>query len=221
MSAAQKQWFYGIDGEQNGPVNPAHFAELIARGSVDGSTLVWTDGMSGWLPANDTELQPLLVQDRSVSNSASSQPTDRFAHDRENEAAARSYVESKYRRLIKKHSISHVLEAYHVYRFVQRQYPSAAFAKKRESWFLKKVIDNMKKSLERAKKYGLNIDVTTAYERYKNLVPSMQDSTEPPAIRFITAAQETRENRIETAKNVAYGLVFGGMLLVKALYVNR
>ncbi len=44
------QWFYGESGHQQGPVDDAGFAKLVAEGGIDATTLVWRQGMPGWLP---------------------------------------------------------------------------------------------------------------------------------------------------------------------------
>lgn len=44
------QWYYGEDGRQSGPVDDAGFAALIASQRITASTLVWKEGMIGWLP---------------------------------------------------------------------------------------------------------------------------------------------------------------------------
>lgn len=43
-------WYYGLNGVQQGPVDQAALDELLARGTVTADTLVWTEGMSEWKP---------------------------------------------------------------------------------------------------------------------------------------------------------------------------
>ena len=43
-------WFYALGGKQQGPVDDAYLDSLIAAGTVNGETLVWREGMSGWQP---------------------------------------------------------------------------------------------------------------------------------------------------------------------------
>lgn len=47
-----KNWFYSNNGQQAGPVTEEVLRGLLANGLIDGSTLVWTEGMSGWQPAS-------------------------------------------------------------------------------------------------------------------------------------------------------------------------
>src|SRR5215475_9404208 len=46
-------WFYAANGQQQGPYAEAQFRDLIARGTVRGDTLVWSEGMSGWQKAGE------------------------------------------------------------------------------------------------------------------------------------------------------------------------
>jgi len=48
------EWFYTNDGQQMGPVSIAGLRELAARGGLQPSDLVWTEGMSTWAPAGDS-----------------------------------------------------------------------------------------------------------------------------------------------------------------------
>jgi membrane protease subunit (stomatin/prohibitin family) len=45
------QWFVGIGGAQQGPYDAAALHGLVGAGSLTRETLVWKDGMAGWLPA--------------------------------------------------------------------------------------------------------------------------------------------------------------------------
>ncbi|WP_328316672.1 SPFH domain-containing protein [Streptomyces sp. NBC_00388] len=48
---AQDQWFIGVDGAQQGPYDSGVLSGLVGAGTLTRATLVWKDGMSGWLPA--------------------------------------------------------------------------------------------------------------------------------------------------------------------------
>jgi hypothetical protein len=50
--AMADEWFYTNDGQQMGPVSIASLRELAARGGLQPSDLVWTEGMSTWAPAS-------------------------------------------------------------------------------------------------------------------------------------------------------------------------
>ncbi|MET9532007.1 SPFH domain-containing protein [Streptomyces sp. NPDC006649] len=49
---AQEQWFVGVNGAQQGPYDSAALSGLVGAGTLTRTTLVWKDGMSGWLPAD-------------------------------------------------------------------------------------------------------------------------------------------------------------------------
>lgn len=44
-------WFYASEGKQQGPFPEGQFRDLIAQGVVRPDTLVWSEGMAGWLKA--------------------------------------------------------------------------------------------------------------------------------------------------------------------------
>ena len=43
---ADRQWYTGRDGKQEGPFSDERLRELIASGMVRGDTLVWSAGMT-------------------------------------------------------------------------------------------------------------------------------------------------------------------------------
>ena len=45
---AMIQWYYGNEGQQNGPVADHELRALIAQGVISDSTLVWREGMINW-----------------------------------------------------------------------------------------------------------------------------------------------------------------------------
>jgi hypothetical protein len=54
-------WFYAINNAQFGPCDDPKVKELIAAQQISPSTLVWKEGMSTWMPANETPLAPLFA----------------------------------------------------------------------------------------------------------------------------------------------------------------
>lgn len=44
------EWYYGTEGQQQGPVDDATIRQLIAEGQINDSTLVWREGMVNWTP---------------------------------------------------------------------------------------------------------------------------------------------------------------------------
>ena len=45
-------WHYSKDGQQQGPVSEADLRKLIGSGSLSPTTLVWKEGLAGWVAAN-------------------------------------------------------------------------------------------------------------------------------------------------------------------------
>ena len=50
---ADRSWFLAANGQQQGPYPEAQFRDLIARGAVNAQTLVWSEGMAGWMQAGE------------------------------------------------------------------------------------------------------------------------------------------------------------------------
>lgn len=44
------QWYYAENGQQFGPVHQDELFSLIAAGRLGAGTLVWQEGMPGWMP---------------------------------------------------------------------------------------------------------------------------------------------------------------------------
>lgn len=44
------EWYYGTQGEQQGPVDDQTIRHLIASGQITDTTLVWREGMVNWSP---------------------------------------------------------------------------------------------------------------------------------------------------------------------------
>ncbi len=43
-------WYYAVSNQRLGPVSDSDFAALVANGTITPATLVWRQGMAGWLP---------------------------------------------------------------------------------------------------------------------------------------------------------------------------
>jgi hypothetical protein len=59
------QWFYVDAGSQRGPLPETEFRELIERGQVTRSTLVWCEGLKEWQPLQDVD--PALLGSGTLS----------------------------------------------------------------------------------------------------------------------------------------------------------
>lgn len=58
----QAQWFVGVGGTQQGPYDAAALSGLIGAGTMTRASLVWKEGMPGWLPAEQVpEVGPLFA----------------------------------------------------------------------------------------------------------------------------------------------------------------
>lgn len=44
-----QHWFYGENGQQTGPIDDSGLHALIASGQIGPATLLWREGMPGWL----------------------------------------------------------------------------------------------------------------------------------------------------------------------------
>ena len=76
-SAEPVSWYYARGGTSLGPVTAHDLRALIARGEVDGASMVWREGMSGWCAVRDVpELAALLASPGSaqVSDQAPAGP---------------------------------------------------------------------------------------------------------------------------------------------------
>lgn len=57
-------WYYGSQGQQNGPIPESELRRLLANGTITQQTLVWRNGLTEWQPvAEIAELQapPLMA----------------------------------------------------------------------------------------------------------------------------------------------------------------
>ena len=41
-------WYYALNGQQNGPVPEQELTRLVATGNINAGTLIWRDGMADW-----------------------------------------------------------------------------------------------------------------------------------------------------------------------------
>jgi hypothetical protein len=50
---SDRSWFFASRGQQQGPYPEAQLRELVASGTINAETLVWSEGMAGWQKAGD------------------------------------------------------------------------------------------------------------------------------------------------------------------------
>lgn len=60
LQPAVVEWYYLDEGAEKGPVAPDRVRALISMGTISGDTMVWSDGMTDWKPARDSDLRPSL-----------------------------------------------------------------------------------------------------------------------------------------------------------------
>lgn len=53
-------WHYTIDDVSTGPCEEADIASVLIAGKINGQTPVWSEGMAGWLPLEQTALAKLI-----------------------------------------------------------------------------------------------------------------------------------------------------------------
>ena len=68
---ADRQWYTGRDGRQEGPFSDERLRQLIASGMVRGETLVWSAGMTNWAKAAEV---PGLMPAQRTPTTASGLP---------------------------------------------------------------------------------------------------------------------------------------------------
>jgi hypothetical protein len=60
-------WYYAVGDGQNGPVDPVEFDRLVEGGIITPDTLVWREGMPGWIPHREVAAAELPAGSTSVS----------------------------------------------------------------------------------------------------------------------------------------------------------
>ena len=72
-------WFYASGAEPNGPVERAHIEALVRGGQIGPQTLVWRDGLDGWVELAGSELAGLVaLQPLPVDGSPASPPIEKM-----------------------------------------------------------------------------------------------------------------------------------------------
>ncbi len=56
-------WYYEFAHQPAGPVDTETIKQLLAGSSINAATLVWSEGMPGWLPLQQTQLASLIPAD--------------------------------------------------------------------------------------------------------------------------------------------------------------
>jgi len=57
-------WFYEQQGERRGPVTREDLLARLAAGEITPATLVWREGLKGWIPLSSSELAPTAATEK-------------------------------------------------------------------------------------------------------------------------------------------------------------
>lgn len=70
-------WHYAVGGAQLGPVDDVEFERLVGIGEITPDTLVWQQGMPGWVPLRDARAlqRPAAVVDQATASPPAPEPT--------------------------------------------------------------------------------------------------------------------------------------------------
>jgi hypothetical protein len=60
-------WYYSVNNQQFGPLDEETIKRMIANQTIRAGTLVWQQGMPGWLPAGSTRLAPFLAPNNQIA----------------------------------------------------------------------------------------------------------------------------------------------------------
>jgi hypothetical protein len=60
MDGNNSKWYYVLNNQQQGPVDEGTILQLMQNNQVTGNTLVWQEGMAGWVALQSTALQAII-----------------------------------------------------------------------------------------------------------------------------------------------------------------
>jgi len=61
---SEANWYYAEEGETTGPVSREELGDRVRLGRLDASTLVWTEGMEGWVALGELTLYHEILEPR-------------------------------------------------------------------------------------------------------------------------------------------------------------
>lgn len=68
-------WFHAAGGQQAGPFTDAQFADLVASGTIQPSTLVWQEKLPNWIPLSQVPREMLPPIPATPGNNPAAPPT--------------------------------------------------------------------------------------------------------------------------------------------------
>jgi predicted Zn finger-like uncharacterized protein len=96
LDKPKQEWFYGLDGDEKGPVSLPKLQALVAAGKVPEECFVWKKGAEDWVPIEDApELAPAL---RRAAAAAKQAEKGKKTLELEREAAIRSRKQAEEKR---------------------------------------------------------------------------------------------------------------------------
>lgn len=69
-----RQWYYAKDGAQAGPLSTADLGAMFRSAELDGSVVVWSDGMDGWVAASEVAPFSSLLKPQALAASEVAAP---------------------------------------------------------------------------------------------------------------------------------------------------
>ena len=123
------EWYYAVDSEQQGPVQKEALVELFRNGTLATGTLVWTQDMKDWTPADRVESLLPAPGSTAVPSDASSLPAAQAVRaENTTSAAVPAFLYIPISRLIVMSILScGTYEAYWIYK-------NWRYVKDREGW---------------------------------------------------------------------------------------
>ncbi len=74
-NSMSQEWYYTQNGERQGPVSPKQLKQLVTKGEIQPTDLVWTEGKDEWIPASSIKGLFQAKKRSKVKNSPPTIPT--------------------------------------------------------------------------------------------------------------------------------------------------
>ncbi|MFC1654626.1 AgmX/PglI C-terminal domain-containing protein [Myxococcota bacterium] len=98
LDKPKQEWFYGLDGDEKGPVSLVKLQSMLISGEVSAECFVWKKGSGDWIPVEEMpELAPAMRQAAAARKQAD-KSKKALEHEREAAIRSRKQAEEKKRR---------------------------------------------------------------------------------------------------------------------------